>query len=142
MSAWLQFQCGGQQFLLAASEVLSIEDGLRARLDSVTGHVAWRDHQLPLLRLAEQLDGAQSSKPQHIVVGVEEQHRCVLEVDQVEALIDLEDTDFSPLAVMHPSLQALVDAVHSNRENNQDNCQLRLRLPVDQALFATGGAHD
>lgn len=136
MSSYLHLFCGPHQLLANTLQVLAIEETPAHSHGGLVQERLWRDRRLPVIAMG-QLLGTNTASRQQIVVGADDQdpQACILEVDHVDQLVDIDDRDFTTLAAISDQLSALVDAVHVPQDAAQE-CLLRLRLPLPDALLA------
>lgn len=128
MSQYLQFRSGPYRLLLALDQVVEIGDAEAARADTGAGGFRlWRGRSLPVLDLARYLGAAVATRAQQVVVGADASLHLI-DVDRVEGLVELGDSNFAQLADLSPDFGALVDAVAPAADG--DGCLLRLRQPL------------
>ena len=131
MNSYVHFHCGAHQLLLDAANVMAIEDrpGDAHRTETLR---LWRGRQLPVIDLPSLLKSDGAEERQQIVIGISEQDpdACILDIDLVTALVELDSADFHALTPINTRLENLIDAVHVPSAGISRKQWLRLRTPV------------
>lgn len=132
MTTFLRFQVGSYPFVLPATRLMAIEAATREAAD----RRSWRGRALPLLDLTRFV-GAMTGPVRHDLVLEDDEPgvaSCVVRVDQVDGLVELEAGRQEPLPSGMASIRALIEGVCIDGQGKQ--CTMLFRLRVPREVFA------
>lgn len=138
MSTYLHVASGAFGFLIDIEQVMEVTGIDTQQHGDASGRRAWREKNLPLIDLARVI-GVRDSRAQQQVVLLDAQHEaaCLLAVEKIPALLEIDDTALHPLTEITTALAQLVDAAWPT---DGGRCLLRLRTPFAWPETPTHGA--
>jgi len=130
MSGYLQITCGPYRLLLDIAQVIEVG---AARAESGTAtHRPWRERNLPVVNLNAELGvrsaGGEAGLQQVVVRSRRDDTQLtVVDVERIDRLIDLPETELVDVAEVTPELARFVDRVWFDSSTHA--CLLRMRCP-------------
>lgn len=104
MTLYLQVSIGSAQYLLDASRVLEIREGIG------DGHVRWQGVAASIVDLPALFDEAPSSPASVILTEQQNGNPAALIVDRVDGLAEFDAAEFRPLPSIGP-IGGMIDAI-------------------------------